>query len=217
MIKRPRLFVLLPALAAGLLACEPALQMEPADLTMLKIKVDDLERRLTKLEGQVSGMEPPALTLPTNVPDWVARGSGVSADDPNIIIGVGSITGVMNEAMARSNAEAAAKEEIAKIIRTSFETVRKRGGHQSISAIVLAGVKMKEHFTHPDGITYALALLNLTAHPQLDIKLKEKPPEPEGGDDEKAEVEKKDAGKADDKATKKSTTAKKKKKKKKRK
>ncbi|MEE8409682.1 MAG: hypothetical protein V3T05_08755, partial [Myxococcota bacterium] len=139
------------ALAAGQMACEESLRIEAADVTMLKIKVDDLERRLTKLEGRVASMTPPALTVPTDVPDWVARGSGVSAEDPNIIIGVGSATGVMNEAMARSNAEAAAKEEIAKLIRTTFETTRKGRGSVPISAVALAGIRMREHYMHPDG------------------------------------------------------------------
>jgi hypothetical protein len=128
-------------------------------------------------------------------PEWVRKGAGAFLDkDSKAFYGVGAISGVMNEPLARSAADNRARAEIAKVFETysaslmrdyaasttagDFEkTSEEQNIEQAVktfSAATLSGVVIIDHWTDPqDNITYSLARLNLENFKETLNKMKE--------------------------------------------
>lgn len=128
-------------------------------------------------------------------PDWVLKGSGAfGTDSSRVFYGVGFVSGIKNQALARSTADNRARAEIAKTFETYSASLMKdymastTAGDQSatseeqhveqavktFSAATLSGVQIVDHWFHPsDGSVYALARLDLESFTKNLDKMKE--------------------------------------------
>ena len=122
------------------------------------------------------------------VPGWVTRGSGaVHEGERRAFVGVGSVHGIRNPALARSTADNRARAQIAKIFSTYSASLMRDyaastaggGGEgrdaarareeqdveqaiKTFSAATLSGVEIADHWYHPhDGSVFSLARLDL--------------------------------------------------------
>jgi hypothetical protein len=128
-------------------------------------------------------------------PEWVKKGASAFLDkDSKAFYGVGAITGVMNEPLARTAADNRARAEITKVFETysaslmrdyaasttagDFEkTSEEQNIEQAVktfSAATLSGVVIIDHWTAPqDNTTYSLARLDLENFKDALNKMKE--------------------------------------------
>ena len=120
---------------------------------------------------------------PAGTPVWVNKGSG-AYDGPNgkAFYGVGILTGVQNEGLARQSADNRARGEIAKIFdlyiaammkdyqrsttagdfKASAEEQDIVSAQKTITETTLRGVQVRDHWRDPQtGTLYALAVLDL--------------------------------------------------------
>jgi len=138
--------------------------------------------------------EPPSLAG-INYPDWVTKGSGAFGGEAGrVFYGVGSVSGMRNEALARSTADNRARAEVAKIFEVysaslmkdymasttagdmsaSSEEQHVEQAIKTFSAQTLSGVQIVDHWYHPtNGTIYALASLDLAAFTDSLDKMKE--------------------------------------------
>jgi len=143
--------------------------VKATDFMHLKVTIEAMQRQVEALEGRVSALEGPDLAIPSNPPDWVKKGSGIDKSDPNILVGVGSVSGITNPVLAQTTADNRAREQIAQLLRARADSGADDRGKAlaTTSAIALAGVDITAHWTDPESKVYALAKLNLRTHPQV--------------------------------------------------
>lgn len=127
-------------------------------------------------------------------PDWVSRGSGAFGGEERVFYGVGSASGIRNQALARTTADNRARAEIAKVFETysaslmkdymasttagdmsaSSEEQHVEQAIKTFSAATLSGVQVVDHWVHPqDGTYYSLARLDLATFTDNLGKMKE--------------------------------------------
>ena len=128
-------------------------------------------------------------------PEWVTKGSGAFGGEAGrVFYGVGSVSGIRNNALARTTADNRARAEIAKIFEVysaslmkdymasttagdmsaSSEEQHVEQAIKTFSAVTLSGVQIVDHWFHPDGTTvYALAQLDLDGFTNNLDKMKE--------------------------------------------
>lgn len=116
-------------------------------------------------------------------PEWVMKGSGAfGGDDKRVFYGVGSVSGIKNQSLARTTADNRARAEVSKIFEvysaslmkdyqasTTAGDMSKSSEEQHVeqaiktfSASTLSGVQIVDHWFHPqDGTVYSLAQLDL--------------------------------------------------------
>lgn len=116
-------------------------------------------------------------------PDWVMKGSGAfGGDGKRVFYGVGSVSGIKNQSLARTTADNRARAEISKIfevysaslmkdyaasttagdMKASSEEQHVEQAIKTFSASTLSGVQVVDHWFHPtDGTVYSLAQLDL--------------------------------------------------------
>jgi len=120
---------------------------------------------------------------PDGSPKWVNRGSGAfDGEHGKAFYGVGLLTGVQNEALARQAADNRARSEIAKLFDTYIAAMMKDyqrsttagdfkasaeeqdivSAQKTITEVTLRGVEIRDHWLSPqNGTLYALAVLDL--------------------------------------------------------
>jgi hypothetical protein len=131
-----------------------------------------------------TGPDHPVLGVnPDGTPKWVNRGSGAyDGEHGKCFYGVGLLTGVQNEALARQAADNRARGEIAKMFdlyiaammkdyqrsttagdfKASAEEQDIVSAQKTITEVTLRGVEVRDHFVNPqNGTLYALAILDL--------------------------------------------------------
>jgi hypothetical protein len=130
-----------------------------------------------------SSNNPIAGTNPDGSPKWVNRGSGsFDAEHGKAFYGVGLLTGVQNEALARQACDNRARGEIAKLFdlyiaammkdyqrsttagdfKASAEEQDIVSAQKTITEVTLRGVEIRDHWINPqNGTLYALAVLDL--------------------------------------------------------
>jgi hypothetical protein len=117
-------------------------------------------------------------------PEWVMKGSGAfGGDQGKVFHGVGVASGIKNHALAVTTADNRARAEISKIfsvysaslmkdymasttagdMSASSEEQHVENAIKTFSANTLSGVMIKDHWFHPDGSVYSLAVLDLEA------------------------------------------------------
>lgn len=128
-------------------------------------------------------------------PEWVMKGSGAFGGEAGrVFYGVGSVSGIKNQALARTTSDNRARAEIAKIFEVysaslmkdymasttagdmsaSSEEQHVESAIKTFSAATLSGVQIVDHWFHPqDGTVYALAQLDLSAFSDNLDKMKE--------------------------------------------
>ena len=127
---------------------------------------------------------PVAAHAAVDMPEWCMKGSGAFGGDAGKkFVGVGSVSGIKNHALAISTADNRARAEIAKTFEVysaslmkdymasttagdmsaSSEEQHVEQAIKTFSAQTLSGVMIQDHFFHPDGTVYALAILDLEA------------------------------------------------------
>jgi len=116
-------------------------------------------------------------------PEWVMKGSGAfGGDGKRVFYGVGSVSGIKNQSLARTTADNRARAEISKIFEVysaslmkdysasttagdmtaSSEEQHVEQAIKTFSASTLSGVQIVDHWFHPqDGTVYSLAQLDL--------------------------------------------------------
>jgi hypothetical protein len=115
-------------------------------------------------------------------PEWVLRGSGAFGGEAGkAFYGVGSVSGIRNQALARTTADNRARAETAKIFETYVAFLMKdymasttagelsaasqeqhiENAIEVFSAATLSDVQIVDHWFHPDGTVFALAQLDL--------------------------------------------------------
>ncbi len=129
-------------------------------------------------------LPPPQVVSTTTPPEWVTRGSGAFTDqNAKVFYGVGSVSGIRNQGLARKTADNRARNEISQIFEVYSASLMKdyqastTAGNfdktseeqhvelaiKTFAANTLSGVMLVDHWTHPDGTLYALARLDLEA------------------------------------------------------
>ncbi len=130
-----------------------------------------------------SSNNPIAGVNPDGSPKWVNRGSGAfDGEHGKAFYGVGLLTGVQNEALARQAADNRARGEVAKLFdlyiaammkdyqrsttagdfKASAEEQDIVSAQKTITEVTLRGVEIRDHWIHPqNGTLYALAVLDL--------------------------------------------------------
>lgn len=123
----------------------------------------------------------PANLQGIDFPEWVTKGSGAFGGDKKAFFGVGSASGIRNQALAISTADNRGRNEIAKIMEVYSASLSKdymastTAGDMTASseeqhvevaiktfcAQTLSGVVIVDHWFHPDGTVYSLAKLDL--------------------------------------------------------
>lgn len=128
-------------------------------------------------------------------PEWVMKGSGAfGGDNKRVFYGVGSVSGIKNQSLARTTADNRARAEVSKIFEvysaslmkdyaasTTAGDMSKSSEEQHVeqaiktfSASTLSGVQIVDHWFHPqDGTIYSLAQLDLEALTNSLDKMKE--------------------------------------------
>ena len=120
---------------------------------------------------------------PAGTPVWVNKGSG-AYDGPNgkAFYGVGILTGVQNEGLARQAVDNRARGEIAKLFDLYIAAIMKDyqrsttagdfkasaeeqdivSAQKTITEVTLRGVEIRDHWLNPQtGSLYALAILDM--------------------------------------------------------
>ena len=130
-----------------------------------------------------SANNPIAGVNPDGSPKWVNRGSGAfDGEHGKAFYGVGLLTGVQNEALARQACDNRARSEIAKLFdlyiaammkdyqrsttagdfKASAEEQDIVSAQKTITEVTLRGVEIRDHWINPtNGTLYALAVLDL--------------------------------------------------------
>jgi hypothetical protein len=134
--------------------------------------------------ASTSGPDHPVLGVtPNGVPRWVNRGSGAfEGEFGKCFYGVGILTGVQNEGLARQAMDNRARGEIAKMFdlyvaammkdyqrsttagdfKASAEEQDIVSAQKTITEVTLRGVEIRDHYIDPqNGTRYALAILDL--------------------------------------------------------
>jgi hypothetical protein len=148
--------------------------------------------------GSSKGETAPAATQPgVDFPEWVEKGSGAfGGSGKKAFYGVGSVSGIKNTALAMSTADNRARAEISKVFEVysaslmkdymasttagdmsaSSEEQHVEQAIKTFSANTLSGVVIANHWFHPDGTIYALAMLDLDSMKDLATEAKELSP-----------------------------------------
>ena len=128
-------------------------------------------------------------------PEWVMKGSGAfGGDGKHVFYGVGSVSGIKNQSLARTTADNRARAEVSKIfevysaslmkdysasttagdMKASSEEQHVEQAIKTFSASTLSGVQIVDHWFHPqDGTVYSLAQLDLESFTNNLDKMKE--------------------------------------------
>jgi hypothetical protein len=125
---------------------------------------------------------PVAKHAAVDFPEWVMKGSGAFAGDAGkMFVGVGSASGIKNHSLAISTADNRARAEVSKTfsvysaslmkdymasttagdMSASSEEQHVEQAIKTFSAETLSGVVIQNHWFHPDGTVYAMAVLDL--------------------------------------------------------
>ena len=122
---------------------------------------------------------------PDGTPKWVNKGSGAfDAEHGKCFYGVGVLTGVQNEGLARGAVDNRARAEIAKMFDVYIAAMMKDyqrsttagdfqasaeeqdivSAQKTITEVTLRGVEIRDHWIDPQsGTRYALAILDFNA------------------------------------------------------
>lgn len=147
-------------------------------LVVLEVHGEEASKKSAKESGRMTKTATSSAD-DASPPEWVEKGSrALSIHGKRVFHGVGSATGITNQALAVATANNRAHSEVARLLETCFAKAtkrigaqakpRKRGGTsldeglRTISAAILSGVEIVDHWIHPtSGTIYALARLDL--------------------------------------------------------